>query len=62
MIVCADGRVFYTQVSQSILPFNPQIAVLPVPEVAILAAAAAAAVAVGVVVGTREEDRQPVSP
>jgi hypothetical protein len=57
-IVCADGRIVYTQVSQSILPFNPEIAVIPVPELALLAGAA---VVVALVIGRRDEDR-PVSP
>lgn len=58
MIVCADGRVFYTQVSQSILPFNPEIAAVVGPELAVLAAAAAAA---AIVVAAQQEDK-PVSP
>lgn len=60
MTVCADGRVFHTQVSQSILPFNPEIAALPGPELGVLAAAAAAAV---VVIGRRDDEPpRPVSP
>lgn len=62
MTVCADGRVIYSQTAQSILPFTPEIAALPIPPAYIMAAAvAAAAVAVGVIAGTRQEDR-PVSP
>jgi hypothetical protein len=57
-IVCSDGRIFHTQVSQSILPFNPEIAAIPVPELALLAGAAIIA---AVVIGRRDEDR-PVSP
>ena len=58
-IVCSDGRIFHTQVSQSILPFTPEIAAIPIPELAILAGAAVAAV---LLIGTRDEDHRPVSP
>ena len=57
-IVCSDGRIFHTQVSQSILPFNPEIAAIPGPELALLAGAAIAA---AVIIGRRDEER-PVSP
>jgi hypothetical protein len=58
-IVCSDGRMFHTQVSQSILPFNPEIAAIAVPELAVLAGAAVAAI---LLIGTRDEDQRPVSP
>ena len=58
-IVCSDGRIFHTQVSESILPFNPEIAAIPIPELALLAGAAAAA---ALVIGIRDEDQRPVSP
>jgi hypothetical protein len=57
--VCADGRVFHTQVSESILPFTPEpVATLPVGELAILAGATA--VAVAIIAG--QEERRPISP
>jgi hypothetical protein len=47
-------------VSQSILPFNPEIAAIAGPELAVLAGAAAAAV---IVVATQQHEHpRPVSP
>jgi len=57
--VCADGRVFHTQVSESILPFTPEpVATLPVGELAILAGATA--VAVAIIAGREEPSNQPL--